>query len=709
MSFPESSEIWDVLVVGAGPAGSSAACRLAREGVRVLLVDRAAFPRVKVCGEGLSRRALAALDELGVADRVQCEGRPFNGIRFLSVSGEEIDFWKSRDKGLVFARRDLDDMLRRTAEESGASFLDGCRVIGAERKNGVFVVDVLSSGKHFRISTRLIVLATGAIRGLACRLGLAGESSISRTIAMRAHVGGLQDLGDRIEIHLLDEIGIGYGWIFPTADDRANVGVGGVGQDLGSLRAAFQTFLGAEALRGGRLLGRVRAYPLRTDFPAVPVSAEAVLVVGEAAGLVDPLTGEGIAQALESGRMAAETAVEALRRNDLSASSLRAYDRALQEYFGEKMEIGHTALSRLDAWQNEGLTLSDFLGKLADAGLSRGGFRTFLETVNALEGFFGTEDGVPGEVFRTWIPKLAECRNLVLDTVRRDSISHDMERVLEQGKMLRPLLVFLGCRAAGGDLSRAVPSAAAVEMFHVASLIHDDIMDDAEIRRGRPALHRVIGIPRAIVCGDYLIGKAFEVIADGSGEIAPACVLEMISVVGRAVVCACSGQFQDVGALNAKLPDEEEYLHMIGQKTAAPFSGALKTGAMVGTVDPSLLETLSGYGDCFGRAFQIRDDVLDFSPGQAPGWMPDRRPSLPLLHAVTHGDRRARKAIEDFLSGEEVDLVHLTRLLEETGSLAYARQLALTLVDEALMFARRLGPVRSELEILARFAVNRAH
>lgn len=176
------------------------------------------------------------------------------------------------------------------------------------------------------------------------------------------------------------------------------------------------------------------------------------------------------------------------------------------------------------------------------------------------------------------------------------------------GKKIRPSLALLSSEAVGGDPGDAAGVAAAIELIHTFSLIHDDIMDDDEIRRGEPAVHVLWGEPMAILAGDVLFSKAFEaVIRNGDSEM----VKESLAVVVDSCVKICEGQALDMGFEERLDVTEEEYMEMIYKKTAVLIAAATKAGAIMGGGSPQEIAALEDYGRCIGLAFQIHDDYLD--------------------------------------------------------------------------------------------------
>jgi geranylgeranyl diphosphate synthase, type II len=184
-----------------------------------------------------------------------------------------------------------------------------------------------------------------------------------------------------------------------------------------------------------------------------------------------------------------------------------------------------------------------------------------------------------------------------------------------EGKRLRPALVLLAAEACGGDPEDALPAALSTEVFHTFTLVHDDIMDAASERRGRPAVHVAYGDATAILAGDYLMGLAYDLLARTPTDDLAGLVRTFHVMVAR----VCEGQALD-GAFEARdAVSVEEYLDMIGRKTGALLVCALELGGRAVGADDEALETLCEGGHALGRAFQIQDDLLDLTADDA-GW-----------------------------------------------------------------------------------------
>jgi geranylgeranyl reductase family protein len=315
----------DTLVVGAGPAGSACARVLAQAGREVALVDAQAFPRDKVCGDGLVPDCHAALRRLGVHDRVMAVAKQADAARCVAPGGGSIDV---PGELAVLPRRELDAILCAAALESGAQMVAPARFVGVLHDSGGRVIGArFTDGAVSReIACRWLVLATGATPGALLAAGLC-ERRTPSAMALRTYVRheGLAAQIPNLRFVWHRRMRGGYGWIFPAPDGLFNIGVGLLDSHVDAaegslegrrqgpnLRVLFDDFLrvdpvAARLMREGTPLGELKGAPLRCDLEGAQVAAPGVLVAGEAAGATYAFSGEGIGKALETGIAAAES------------------------------------------------------------------------------------------------------------------------------------------------------------------------------------------------------------------------------------------------------------------------------------------------------------------------------------------------------------------------------------------------------------------
>lgn len=341
-------KIHDVVVVGSGPGGSSAAHYLAREGLDVALLDKTEFPREKTCGDGLTPRALSVLRDMGILDRVRAFAYQINGIELYGTRGDEMVAPIPQNEHypnhlLIAPRYRLDEVIFQGAVESGAQFQGNTRVRGVEQFEDRAVVHASHQGKELRLSGRVVVLAVGSNLGLLGKMGFLNRSP-GLILAVRGYYEGLQGLHDRVQVHF-DQVPLpGYAWVFPLSDTRANVGIGfwkvrmPWKRSPSSAKIAFDHFLAHNPQMKAMMAhahqdGQVKGFPLRVDFARSKICERRILLVGESAGLVSPFTGEGIDFALESGRLAAGFIRRRFEDGDFSPAALAKYDSLLRSHF----------------------------------------------------------------------------------------------------------------------------------------------------------------------------------------------------------------------------------------------------------------------------------------------------------------------------------------------------------------------------------------
>jgi len=311
----------DVLVVGAGPAGSACAQMLARGGIDVVLVDQHVFPRDKVCGDGLIPDAYAALRRLQVLDEVMLVAQPVQHVGCIGPSGGRVDVPGTM---AVLPRRLLDDILCRAAVRAGARLVAPARFEAPLEEGGAVVGARLriDDAAH-EIRARWVVLATGAVPQALIAAGMC-ERRTPSGIALRGYVRNDAMIGrvKAMDVVWHRRLRPGYGWIFPCRDGVFNIGVGiahshntlrdgRLGMRDVNLRDVFQAFTevyapARELMAGGTLQGELKGAPLRCALEGARYARPGLLVTGEAAGSTYSFTGEGIGKAMETGLHAAE-------------------------------------------------------------------------------------------------------------------------------------------------------------------------------------------------------------------------------------------------------------------------------------------------------------------------------------------------------------------------------------------------------------------
>jgi len=345
----------DVLVVGAGPAGSSTAAWAARHGLDVTLVDAETFPRDKPCGDGLTPRAIAEMDELGLSPWL--EGRARNwGLRAAGFGQELYLPWPGGSlprNGGAAPRVELDARIREVALEAGVTAIEGHRavdvVMDGDRVGGVvFSTGPGKSAEKRTITCKRLVVADGARSQLGRRLGREWHRGTAYGVAARSYVKSERSddpwISSHLELRGTDgEILSGYGWVFPLGDGEVNVGVGTLATDKHPADINLRQLLSHYAdqqREDWKLTGDVRD-PWSALLPmggAVSgVAGANWLLVGDAAGCVNPLNGEGIDYGLETGRLAAELLADTIPNPGINYT--RQWAPILRQRYGTAFSI----------------------------------------------------------------------------------------------------------------------------------------------------------------------------------------------------------------------------------------------------------------------------------------------------------------------------------------------------------------------------------
>jgi geranylgeranyl reductase family protein len=379
---------FDVIVVGAGPAGAITAGHLARLGHDVLMVDRERFPRDKACGDCLLFDAIDALDRAELLDDVSAAGRRLPRATIYSPSRYHFDV---PGRFLTLRRKILDNIIAQGAVRAGVTFAEGDIRDMSTGKNGD--ITLTAFGTEAKVTGRIIAVATGAQMTFPTRTGMVTRQDPS-AVAVRRYVKSDYML-DHMILSYDRSLVPGYAWIIPVGEGVYNVGAGTFYHDehrsYGKLKKDLDRFLeefpeGRELMARSSKTSRLTGAALRCGLTGVhPVVHSRVLAVGETIGATFPFTGEGIGKAMETGEIAAGIIDEALRADD--AGLLRDYGRRINEYLGPR----YTGYFFAERWLSHPW-LNDFMAwRIQHSKYLQARFKEFV-----------SETGDPRKVYALW-------------------------------------------------------------------------------------------------------------------------------------------------------------------------------------------------------------------------------------------------------------------------------------------------------------------
>ncbi len=351
----------DVIVVGAGPSGSTTSYYLAQQGLKVLLLEKTKFPREKVCGDGLTPRSVKQLLDMGI-EPTEANGwiknkglRIIAGKHRLELNWPELESFPNY--GLVRTRQDFDEILAQRAKAAGADLREETRVLGPirdEKTGRVIGVNAKTKQGNMSFHAPFVVAADGVSARMALALGLQRREDRPMGVAVRTYYKSPRTNDDFMESWLElwdgDKLLPGYGWIFGVGDGTSNVGLG-----ILDSSPAFQSIDYKELLkkwleqtplewgyRDENMVGEIRGAALPMGFNRQPFYTQGLVLVGDSGGMVNPFNGEGIAYAMESGKVAAEVIAEAAKANNEFAREkiLHQYPALMRDRLGGYYTLG---------------------------------------------------------------------------------------------------------------------------------------------------------------------------------------------------------------------------------------------------------------------------------------------------------------------------------------------------------------------------------
>lgn len=341
--------LYDAVIVGAGPAGCSAAFFASKAGAKILLIDKCCFPRNKTCGDGISPRAMSMLDRMGVAPKVEASSlSKIEGVVVYSPNGTAMESRIPhvngyRNHGYILQRRILDDILFKHLQSyANVDIIQDCKAAGvAYNGNDVCGIKACCSGTKLDIRAKAIIGADGTHSVIGRQMSLSNVSLHHHAFGIRAYFDGVTGLKNCLEIHYDKTVLPGYGWIFPVGKESANIGIGIMNRFHGNkaIKALFHSFIHnspvvKERFQSAQMqASSLRGWPIALGSFSGPRGSKNVVLAGDAGSMVDPLTGEGIYTALRSGELAANAFIKCLSSNHKMDQLGSIYERLWKKEF----------------------------------------------------------------------------------------------------------------------------------------------------------------------------------------------------------------------------------------------------------------------------------------------------------------------------------------------------------------------------------------
>jgi len=343
--LPPDIKSFDVIICGAGPAGSTCTLALADSGLRVALLDKATFPRDKVCGDAVASyipRVLGSIHpKLEAAFGEFEEKYPVDTYRLFAPNGRFVDV-TSKNEGFISKRLHLDNFLLELAiAQSNVSYFPDHNVTQVTINAAANEAMVITPQGVF--SARLVIGCDGANSVMARQLRREQLDPNHHSAAVRAYYSNVRGFSDRtFELHFMKGVLPGYFWLFPLKDNLVNVGLGAssafISRNKINLRDALKKTISetpsiSDRFRDAEMVGEIKGFGLPLGSRKVTISGDHFMLCGDAASLIDPLSGEGIGQAIVSGRYAGWHAARCFEANDFSAAFIKGYDQQVYDKF----------------------------------------------------------------------------------------------------------------------------------------------------------------------------------------------------------------------------------------------------------------------------------------------------------------------------------------------------------------------------------------
>jgi len=705
-------EVFDVIVIGAGPAGAEIAYRLAKAGFEVLVLEKDLLNREKPCGGGLQVQEMI---EFGPPPAAVIE-RKIQNVRFISPENNllEVDISDGELCSVNVRRSTYDRYLQERAQEVGALFRQQTKVMRIRRSGEKIYISTNREEKP--LTAKLVINAGGAYatKLIGKQKNKVGEqeSAVTRHYWLKLE-SMPKSLANFIEIYYLKELPEGYAWIFPHKN-IVSVGIGGTLKSLKkdgiNLKRMLEEFITSHPIAAEKLQGHTVVHKAGGIIPmAMPAtcSGTSFMTLGDAAGLANIIHGGGIYHARKSALIASEYCTRFLQTGN--QNFLKQGGEAIKTFFTDREKRWDKKLQRI-FWNH----------KIIEPIISKGQTdkdiqNALLIIINSIQSHKKAYDLLEKKMIELIYSGLAEKAEIYKE-VFNDKISKIFDRknpihkyanqilLSKKAKRLRAYLGILAADIFGGNLSDAANFSLIYEIFHTASLIHDDIMDKSSTRRGKPTLHKKYGLANAIIVGDLMLAKGYSLVAEFSREqsISKTQLLNLLEIIGQTGEKCCLGQALDIDmAAKHQYGNIKTYLNMIEQKTGALIEGAVKGGAVVAKASPEQVGLIGCFGKNLGVAFQIIDDAFDLLGGKTANKsiMNDIKEgkATPMLiwslKKAPHDESAWLREMAGNNSITQQEATTVINIYRKCGALEYAQQLGHAYIERAKTDLEKLPAV----------------
>lgn len=608
---------YNVIVVGAGPAGSTAAICLVKAGYDVLLIDKKKFPRDKSCGDGLTRMSAKLLHDLGLWG----EFSGFQKIRGVKIFVDKEgcqEFIYPNDliepaHGIVVPRFVLDNILCKKAVESGAQLLENCAFRNLIYDDDQCVSGVrLSNGEEY--FSDLVIGADGAASMIAYETNLAITPKSEIGFGIRGYFHGVTGLKNNLEIYLpvLDSsdkyVLPSYGWVFPVNDSLVNIGIGLTSkQESDNVHSIMDQFVqklvdSDERFSNAKPVSKYMGAPMRFDFAPLRSFKPGLLLAGDAAGMISPFTGEGIGYAIDTAKIAADVYIKiAQKKGGDNFKDLSLYGKILSSKYQGYFETGIHSINRYrliwkvikNTFQSEKqLFITIRQAALFPEAMGESFFQHL--TIDVSSCFKSNEAGIKTDL-------IAITQNIIGITKNDWPFLSKMFTGIQAtpGIPLSPaLFMLLAGNIFSPDREMLVRLGTAMELGYAAALCHNSVSEPLLHETGTPVNW---GNMLSILTGDFLLSKSYDITA-ASGSNA--------KLIADTFGLSSEGNFKLNRIIeNKKEITVDEYLDLVYLKNSSLFELCIYLGCLNSNGGVEIANSLRQFGKFFGAAFQIIEEI----------------------------------------------------------------------------------------------------